>query len=136
MKSEELQQRFIILRAGGKSFARIAEELNVSKPTLIDWSRKFQFEINNLKAVEAEALRERHLASREERLHFMAQNLKRIESEIVQRDLSEIPTARLFALASSLRGEISREIGEVQFSANVKSIPSGEYVESALDWRV
>ncbi len=55
MKDEETIARFIHLRADGRSFARIATELNVSKPTLIDWGRQFQFEIQNLRSVETEA---------------------------------------------------------------------------------
>jgi orotate phosphoribosyltransferase-like protein len=35
MKDEETIARFIHLRAQGWSFARIATELNVSKPTLV-----------------------------------------------------------------------------------------------------
>ena len=40
----ETQNRFVGLRAEGWSFDRIAQELGVSKPTLIDWSRKYQLE--------------------------------------------------------------------------------------------
>lgn len=43
MNNVEQQQQFVCLRAGGWSFARIAEELAISKPTLINWSRKYQF---------------------------------------------------------------------------------------------
>jgi len=44
MNDVETHQKFISLRAQGISFQRIAEELKVSKPTLISWSRKFQSE--------------------------------------------------------------------------------------------
>ena len=47
MKDAQTQQQFVLLRAEGRSFNRIAEELNVSKPTLINWSRKFQFDITD-----------------------------------------------------------------------------------------
>ena len=43
MHNEKTVQRFVELRSQGWSFARIATELNVSKPTLIQWSRKHQF---------------------------------------------------------------------------------------------
>ena len=61
MKDQETQQKFVELRTQGRSFARIAEELQVSKRTLIEWSRKFQFEILNQRAIELEALRERYV---------------------------------------------------------------------------
>jgi orotate phosphoribosyltransferase-like protein len=38
-KDPQVIERFIGLRAQGWSFARIAAELDVSKPTLIHWSR-------------------------------------------------------------------------------------------------
>jgi transposase len=59
MNDAETQQRFVLLRAEGRSFTRIAEELNVSKPTLIKWSRKYQFEIQNQHAINLEALQEK-----------------------------------------------------------------------------
>ena len=50
MHDEKTVQRFIELRSQGWPFARIATELNVSKPTLIHWSRNHQFQIQNLRA--------------------------------------------------------------------------------------
>ena len=47
MNDIEKQQRFVCLRAEGWSFVRIAEELQVSKTTCVNWSRKFQFDIQN-----------------------------------------------------------------------------------------
>jgi len=56
MKDQETIQKFIELRSQGWTYARLMAELNVSKPTLINWSRKFQFQIQNLRAIELEAL--------------------------------------------------------------------------------
>ena len=50
MHEPQTIQRFIELRAQGWTYARLMTELNVSKRTLIAWSRKHQFEIQNLKA--------------------------------------------------------------------------------------
>ena len=52
MHNEKAVQRFIELRSQGWSFAKIATELNISKTTLITWSRKHQFQVQNLRAVE------------------------------------------------------------------------------------
>jgi hypothetical protein len=51
------------LRIGRGSTTYLATELNVSKPTLINWSRQFQFEIHNLRSVETEALAEKRFTS-------------------------------------------------------------------------
>ncbi len=51
MYDSETQQQFVELRVQGRSYARIAEELKVSRRTLIEWGRRFQFEIHSLEAV-------------------------------------------------------------------------------------
>ena len=68
MKDQEIVQQFIERRAQGWTYARLMTELNVSKPTLIAWGRKHQFQIQNLKAIELEALREKWLASTADRV--------------------------------------------------------------------
>jgi orotate phosphoribosyltransferase-like protein len=45
MHDQKTQQRFIELRVQGLSYARIAEELKVSRHTPIYWSRPLQCEI-------------------------------------------------------------------------------------------
>ena len=51
MNDQETIARFIFLRSQGWSFNRITVELNISKPTLIKWSREFRFEIQNQRAI-------------------------------------------------------------------------------------
>ena len=134
MNDVETQQRIIFLRSQGMSFNKIAVELNVSKPTLIKWSRQFQFEIANLRATETEALAERIFRQRHERWEALARQLKRLEEEIESRDLEEIPASRLHSIAASLRAEINREMGTVQFAETGKRIPSEEFVPYQHDW--
>src|SRR5258705_12259598 len=50
MHSTETINQFLNLRAQGWSFARIADHLHVSKPTLLDWSRKHQSELQAMQA--------------------------------------------------------------------------------------
>lgn len=134
MIDAETQQRFIQLRSQGWSFARIAQELNVSKPTLINWSRKFHFEINNARAIELESLQEQLVAGREARARALAEKLKLVEAELAKRDIAEVSTARLFSLAAALRREILRETGSVQFTQPVSEIPGDEFHEEVQDW--
>jgi transposase-like protein len=56
---EEQKHRFVVLRAKGYSYARIARELGVSKGTLTAWSAELEAEIAEAKAVELEAKLER-----------------------------------------------------------------------------
>jgi transposase len=134
MNDLETQQQFVFLRSQGRSFARIAEELKVSKPTLIKWSRKFQFEIQNLRAIELEALKEKWLATREARVNALGEQLHKIEQEIAKRDIATVPTSRLYSLADCLRRQIERETGQVCFTSPLSEIPNDEYHEQVQDW--
>ena len=135
MKDQETQQKFVDLRARGRSFARIAEELQVSKRTLIEWSRKFQFEIQNQRAIELEALRERYLAPREEQVRHLGERLREVEAELAKRKVSELSTPRLLALSESLRRQLQHATGgELRLTTPVQSIPADEYHDEAQEW--
>ena len=135
MKDQETQQKFVELRTQGRSFARIAEELQVSKRTLIEWSRKFRFEILNQRAIELEALRERYVAGREEEVRQLGERLREVEAELATRQVAELSTPRLFTLAGSLRRQLEHVTGgEMHFSTPVRAIPADEYHDEAQDW--
>src|SRR6188472_1454377 len=103
MHTPETVQRFIELRAQGWSYARLMTELNVTKPTLIAWSRKHQFDIQNLHAIELETLREKWLASTTERVDKLGVQLQSVEAELATRDLSTLSTPQLMTAARVLR---------------------------------
>ena len=136
VKDQETIARFIQLRAQGWTYDRISTELKVSKPTLIQWSRQHQFTIQNLRAVETEALAEKCFAGRQQRWEKLGHDLRRVETELAKRDLADISTARLLGLAARLRAEAAREVGDLCFSAATRHIPSEEYFEDVLDWQV
>ena len=135
MHDDKTVQRFIELRAQGWTYARLMTELNVTKPTLIAWSRKHQFQIHNLKAIELEALREKWLASTTDRVNALGEQLRRVESELAAREPAALTTPQLFALARSLRRQIEQATGQVQFSSPVAEIPADEYHDQVQDWR-
>jgi len=136
MTDQETIDRFIVLRSQGWSFNRIAVQLQVSKPTLIKWSRLHQFQIANLRATETEALAERVFRQRHERWEALARQLQKVEAEIDKRDPDEIPAARLHTIAAALRAEINQEMGHLQFSETNRDIPSAELVVARHEWVV
>ena len=135
MKDQETINRFVELRAQGWSFARLAAELNVCKQTLINWSRKYQFEVQNQRVIAMEALQEKLLATAETRALALAEQLRNVESELAKRNVAELSTAKLFALAGSLRRQIAAEIGPVKFTVAVRDIPADELCEEAQTWK-
>jgi transposase len=134
MHSTDVQKKFIQLRSQGLTFDRIAKELNVSRGTLINWSRKFRFEIQNLRAIELESLQEQLLATREIRARALTEELRRVEEELKKRDLASVSTGRLYGLAEALRRQVLRETGAMQFTTPSEGIPDDEYYEQVQDW--
>jgi hypothetical protein len=134
MHTSETQQKFIERRAQGWSFVRIATELGVAKSTLIEWSRKFRFDIDNLRAIELDDLRQRCLGTHQTRVSALADQLAKVEAELRQRDLAKVPTARLYSLAAALRRELARETEAVSFVSPVNAIPADELVKQVQQW--
>jgi hypothetical protein len=135
MHDEQTVQRFIELRSQGWPFARIATELNVSKPTLINWSRKHQFQIQNLRAIELEAVADRWLSSVSDRLNSLGGQLHKVEAELATRDIKALSTPQLYAIARNLRRQIQQTAGPVQFTSPVRDIPDEEYHDQIQDWK-
>ena len=135
MHDEQTVQRFIQLRSQGWPFARIATELNVSKPTLINWSRKHQFQIQNLRAVELEALADKWLAPVSDRLNSLGEQLCKVEAELATRDVKGLLTPQLYSVARNLRRQIQQTAGPVQFTSPVRELPEDEYHEQVQDWK-
>jgi hypothetical protein len=132
---EKTVQRFIELRAQGRTYAQLMGELQVSKPTLIAWSRKHQFQIQNLKAIELEALAQQWLASITDRVNALGTQLQRVEAELGKRDPAELTTPQLYSLARQLRRQIEQATGTVQFTSPIAEIPNEEYHDQVQDWQ-
>ena len=135
MHDDKTVQHFIDLRVQGWSFARLATELNVSKPTLIAWSRKHQHTIANLVAIEREERLNQLINTTEERLSRMGAELRAAETELAKRDLSTLSTGRLLSHIESLRRQVRREAGPLQFVSTVDVIPEEEYADRIQVWK-
>ena len=135
MKDQDTIQRFIELRSQGWTFVRLMAELQVTKPTLIAWSRKHQCQIQNLRAIELEALADQWLTSVTHRVSALGQQLRQVEAEIATRDIKDLATSHLYAMERSLRRQIEQATGSVQFTSPVAEIPGDEYHDQVQDWK-
>jgi len=120
MKDNETKQRFIELRATGKSFDNIAKELNVSKPTLIKWQGELAEQINELNFINFDSLVKQYQMTKQARIERFGKMLQNVSKEIEQRDFSKISTEKLyelqFKLIEKLQGEfqeISHKFGDI-----------------------
>jgi len=98
------------MRAQGHSYSKIAEQLDVSKPTLIKWSREHAVEIENLKAIGIEAIYVQHKATAQARAERLALLLAKTYDEILKRDLTSTPTDKLFVMFAKLCEMTSTEM--------------------------
>lgn len=98
MKDTDKIKEFIELRAKNWSFKRISEEIGVSKPTLIEWSKKFRYEIETLNNIELEGLFHEYKTTTEQRMEYYGELQNKILTELKGRDMSEVKTDKLLEM--------------------------------------
>lgn len=99
MNDMATKERFVELRAEGKSYADIAAELNVSKPTLIAWGKELQKEVANARTLRLDGLFERYAVAKGKRVEAFGKRLEGILTELDTRNLANVPTTALLKLA-------------------------------------
>ena len=95
MKPMELKQQYIQLRAEGKSYSTIAEQLHISKSTCTKWERDLAKEIDELKRAELAELYESYSMTKKARIQKLGDTLDKINKALEQVDLSEVDPVRL-----------------------------------------
>lgn len=101
MKMEKNIEKFIELRIAGNSFDEMAKELQTSKQSLIEWNKKVNVRtaINEGKAFKINNLVRANKFNLENRLTTYLQLSKKINDELLNRDLSEIGTDTLLKMS-------------------------------------
>lgn len=112
MKTTDTKHRFIELRAKGHSLEKISSEIGTAKRTLIEWSKDFEEEIANHKAVELEALYEKHYLLKEHRIQLFGGILSKIHEELSRRDLSTVGTTQLMDMMLKFSNHLKYEFTE------------------------
>jgi transcriptional regulator with XRE-family HTH domain len=128
MFTKELGDQFILLRSQGMTFNDIADKLNVSRSTLMNWSRKLRFEIANQRTMNLEQLQQKYLKTYSDQINALGDRLRAVEAELQKRDLADLSTAGLIALADNLRKQILNRT-EIKFSLPVDTFDPPEKVE-------
>jgi len=118
METLDIKKQFIELRAKGYSFDKIAKELGKAKQTLIDWSKELEEEIANLKALELEALYEKHYLLKQAKIEKYGALLSKILKEVKSRNLSDVPTEKLLEILLKYESFIDTEIVDPKFKSS------------------
>ena len=114
MHPNETKDQFIELRAKGWSYHRIAEHLNISKSTAHIWAGEFSAEIQKLRVIELEAIHERVLASYEQDLTYLADELKRVQQVLRGRDYGYVDTPQLYWYQGALMARIDKKCAPIE----------------------
>lgn len=131
------KQKFVELRAQGMSFAKISAKLDVSKQTLINWSKELQAEIANYKAIELEQLQQQYFMTRSARIEMLGELLTKTRTELLNRDLSDVPTEKLAGMLLALSKALDRERSALTFQSRKSGVSSGldEFFEERVtEW--
>lgn len=113
MKIEKQITDFIQMRIEGKSFDEIAKLLNVAKSTLIDWNKKADVRksIDEGKAFAINAVVKAFQFDRQTRLTALLQLSKKINDELLNRNLEDISTDKLLQMSVTNDSRIFSMIG-------------------------
>lgn len=115
--STEQENRILLLRARGNSFASIAKEEKVSKQTAVDVCQRCKEQIAALHALELEEMYEEQRITSQERITAHANLLRRIREEIESRSLADIPTDKLIELHIKESAALKEELIEPNFKS-------------------
>lgn len=96
------QKQFIILRADGLSFDKIATKLKTSKPTLIQWSKLFEDEIKDIQFEAFIKIKEAYSWNTKKKYETLLKQLDKIDDGIIKADLSQTSIKDLFTIKNNI----------------------------------
>lgn len=95
MKSKATKEQFIQLRAGGLSYAKISQQLNISKSTCSSWEKELTDKIAELKQERLQELYDEYGMAKEARIKKLGNVLHKIDDAIEVADFSSMTPAQL-----------------------------------------
>ena len=120
----EQQARFIELRGKGLSSQKIAEEIGVSKPTLIKWNGELLEQVKEAQYMEFENLVEQYGLFRKRRFEIYCKALnsalKEFEERAEKGELKEVPTDKLLNLLEQLEKRVEKDTSRELLSVHVR----------------
>ena len=130
-KTLEEKARFIQLRAQGLSFDSIAEEMQVSKPTLLKWQGEFYEEVKQAQFHEFDNLLNQFQVHRNKRFENNCRLLNACYAELENRieQLEELSVPELQKLVEQLEKKIEAETARATIEVEVPSNYSFEMKE-------
>ena len=122
--TNDQRMAFVMQRAQGKSFDKIADDLGITKQTLIQWQGELFDQIKEQEFYEVQAITEAYAVTRRQRFDATAKTLHAILAEIDRRvdtdQLADMPTDKLVNLALILEKRLMQDTGRELVSVHVR----------------
>lgn len=120
MKTNEIKQEFIRLRAEGLSYREIEAKLGVSKSTCQAWEKAYKEEIAELRADSMKELYNAYGMTKEARIKRLGDTLNRLQTALDGIDLRTVPPEKLLdyylKYSDALRAEYAPPRKPIDFS--------------------
>jgi transposase-like protein len=130
---QEKQVAIFAARIAGKSYRAIAEELGVSKETVVKYVREHQERIDaEMYANLDERFRTLGIL-KTERIESTARLLTLIQESIRSETVAELSTKDMILLHMKLIDSLEKQIGSVKLLAGKKYIPRGNLVNDEVE---
>lgn len=108
MEMNKQQREFILLRADGISFDKIATQLKVSKASLIQWSKLFEDEIKEIQFEAFIKIKEHYIFTTQSRYKKLLEQLTIIDDGIESADLSKATIKDLFTIKNDILMQLDK----------------------------
>jgi len=112
MNKEELKEKFIEFRINGETFESIAEKLNVSKQTLINWSKDdlVKETISTARLIRHQKLLQGYGQNRDAKIEYYSSLLKKLKDELEKRDFSSLTSEKLLTVIINCENELKKSV--------------------------
>jgi transposase len=109
MKDQATREKYIELRASGKSYRSIAKELDIAKSTCQEWEKELASLIADARKEREQELIDSYSMSREARIERLAGTLESINAQLAERGLQDVSTEKLLKLKLDYERELKSE---------------------------
>jgi hypothetical protein len=119
-KKDKQLEAFVNFRLQGLSYDECSEKLDVHRSTLIDWAKELNLneKMKKVQFLKIEALVKLNQLTNEYRLKKQIEFLKKCYDEIEKRDLTELPTDKLYNLITNITEQIKIGMPKIEYEVH------------------
>jgi transcriptional regulator with XRE-family HTH domain len=119
----DLKPEFVRLRAIGLAYGKIAEQMGVSKTTLIAWEKELKSEIAEAQFFEFQTLMSEYKLCKVERLKYLSNLYRRLADALAEKDFSEVEPPKMLEMLLRVEAKLGTELSQVKMTIQEGIIP-------------